>query len=153
MACKFLDTLKIDSLQRCRLRAITGNLLLDKGIHMPSKILIVDDEVHLARILQFTLEHAGFDVQTAFDGREALEKVKQERPDLVILDLMLPIIDGYKVCNILKSDEGFKTIPIIILSARDLSRENLEEPIKADLYMEKPFNTGILIEKISELLS
>jgi two-component system alkaline phosphatase synthesis response regulator PhoP len=130
-----------------------GKLLLDKGLHMPSKILIVDDEVHLARILQFTLEHAGFDVRTAFDGREALEKAKQERPDLIILDLMLPIIDGYKVCNILKSDEEFKTVPIIILSARDLSREELEEPISADLYMEKPFNTNNLIEKISELLT
>lgn len=119
---------------------------------MPSKILIVDDEVHLARILQFTLEHAGFEVRTAFDGKEALEQAKKERPDLVILDLMLPIIDGYKVCNILKNDEEFKTVPIIILSARDLSREDLEEPISADLYMEKPFNTGTLIEKISELL-
>ena len=129
------------------------NVLLDKGISMPSKILIVDDEVHLARILQFTLEHAGFEVKTAYDGKEALEKAKKERPDLVILDLMLPIIDGYKVCNILKSDEDFKSVPIIILSARDLSREDLEEPISADLYMEKPFNTGVLIEKISELLN
>ena len=127
--------------------------ILDKGIHMPSKILIVDDEVHLARILQFTLEHAGFEVRTAFDGKEALDQAKRERPDLVILDLMLPIIDGYKVCNILKSDEEFKSVPIIILSARDLSREELEEPISAVLYMEQPFNTSVLIEKISELLS
>jgi two-component system alkaline phosphatase synthesis response regulator PhoP len=120
---------------------------------MPSKILIVDDEVHLARILQFTLEHAGYSVCTAFDGEEALEKAKSERPDLVILDLMLPIIDGYKVCNILKGDGEFKGVPIIILSARDLSRENLEEPVNADLFMEKPFNTGVLIKRISELLS
>ena len=120
---------------------------------MSSKILIVDDEVHLARILQFTLEHAGFDVRTAYDGQEALEQARKERPDLVILDLMLPIIDGYKVCNILKGDEEFENVPIIILSARDLSREDLEEPINADLYMEKPFNTGTLIEKITELLS
>lgn len=120
---------------------------------MPSKILIVDDEVHLARILQFTLEHAGYSVRTAFDGEEALEKARSEHPDLVILDLMLPIIDGYKVCNVLKSDEEFKGVPIIILSARDLSAEELDEPIGADLFMEKPFNTNVLIKKISELLS
>ncbi len=120
---------------------------------MASKILIVDDEVHLARILQFTLEHEGYDVVMAFDGEEAVEKAKSECPDLVILDLMLPIIDGYKVCNILKDDNSLKDMPIIILSARDLSREWIEEPIQADLFMEKPFNTGDLINKISELLS
>lgn len=120
---------------------------------MASKILIVDDEVHLARILQFTLEHEGYDVVMAFDGEEAVEKAKSECPDLVILDLMLPIIDGYKVCNILKDDNSLKDMPIIILSARDLSRERIEEPIQADLFMEKPFNTGDLINKISELLS
>ncbi|MCK4235861.1 MAG: response regulator [Candidatus Krumholzibacteria bacterium] len=120
---------------------------------MASKILIVDDEVHLARILQFTLEHEGYDVVMAFDGEEAVEKAKSECPDLVILDLMLPIIDGYKVCNILKKDNSLKDMPIIILSARDLSRERIEEPIQADLFMEKPFNTGDLINKISELLS
>ena len=120
---------------------------------MPSKILIVDDEVHLARILQFTLEHAGYNVYTAYDGKEALEVLKQEHPDLVILDLMLPIIDGYKVCNQLKNDDEFKDIPVIILSARNLDAEELDEPISADLFIEKPFNTAILIKKVSELLS
>jgi DNA-binding response OmpR family regulator len=120
---------------------------------MPAKILIVDDEVHLARILQFTLEHAGYEVTIAFDGKEAIEKAKQVRPDLVVLDLMLPIIDGYKVCNILKEDENFKQVPIIILSARDLSREELDEPIGADLFLEKPFNSNMLLDKIGELLS
>jgi len=120
---------------------------------MNTKILIVDDEVHLARILQFTLEHEGYDVVTAFDGREAIEKAERENPDLVILDLMLPILDGYKVCNKLKCSDRFRNLPIIILSARDLSRERIEEPLQADVFMEKPFNTGNLIEKISELLA
>jgi DNA-binding response OmpR family regulator len=120
---------------------------------MPRKILIVDDEVHLARILQFTLEHVGYEVMTAYDGVEAIEIARSQRPDLVILDLMLPVMDGYKVCNILKNDDDFKELPIIILSARDLKRECIEEPLQADLFMEKPFNTGILIEKISELLT
>jgi two-component system alkaline phosphatase synthesis response regulator PhoP len=120
---------------------------------MPSKILIVDDEVHLARILQFTLEHVGYKVITAHDGKEAIDKARDERPDLVILDLMLPIIDGYKVCNILKDNEESRRIPIIILSARDLSREQIDEAINADYFMEKPFNTDNLISTISDLLS
>ena len=119
---------------------------------MSRKILIVDDEVHLARILQFTLEKAGYEVVTAYDGREALDRAEKDRPDLVILDLMLPVIDGYKVCNILKTNEDFRDVPIIILSARDLEQERLEEPLNADLFIEKPFNSIELIERISELL-
>ena len=120
---------------------------------MPSKIMIVDDEVHLARILQFTLEHAGYEVVTAFDGQEAIQKAREARPDLVILDLMLPLIDGYKVCNILKQDDELGNVPIIILTARDLATEELEEPIGADLLMQKPFNSGDLIDSIADLLN
>jgi two-component system alkaline phosphatase synthesis response regulator PhoP len=119
---------------------------------MPQKILIVDDEVHLARILQFTLEKVGYEVVTAYDGREALAQTESEQPDLVILDLMLPIIDGYKVCNILKENDGARNIPVIIMTARDIKAEKLDEPINADLFIEKPFNSDVLIERISELL-
>jgi len=120
---------------------------------MPHKIMIVDDEMHLARILQFTLEHAGYEVITAFDGREALDALEKEEPDLVILDLMLPIVDGYKVCNIMKSGDRFSDTPVIILSARDFGREELDEPLNADLLMEKPFNTEHLLSEISRLIS
>jgi len=120
---------------------------------MSVKIMIVDDEMHLARILQFTLENAGYDVVTAFDGREALDALESEDPDLVILDLMLPVIDGYKICNIMKNGEKYRDTPVIILSARDFTREKLDEPLKADLLMEKPFNTEILLEEISRLVS
>ena len=119
---------------------------------MTQKILIVDDEVHLAKILQLTLEHAGYEAVLAYDGREALAMLSEEAPVLVILDLMLPLMDGYKVCNIMKSNELTKDIPVIILSARDLSRTRLEEPITADCFMEKPFSSEILLEKIAELL-
>ena len=120
---------------------------------MPGKIMIVDDEMHLARILQFTREHAGYDVVTAFDGREALDSLERELPDLVILDLMLPVVDGYKICNIMKSGERFRDIPVIILSARDFGREELDEPLRADLLMEKPFNTEHLLGEIARLLA
>ncbi len=119
---------------------------------MPRKILIVDDEMHLARILQFTLEHAGYDVETAFDGKEALDAMEKEVPDLIILDLMLPVVDGYKVCNIMKSSDRLKDTPVIILSARDFGREELEEPLNADLLMEKPFNTEHLLNEIARLV-
>ena len=120
---------------------------------MASKIMIVDDEMHLARILQFTLEHAGYDVVTAFDGREALDALESEDPDLVILDLMLPIVDGYKICNLIKGGGKYRDVPVIILSARDFSREKLEEPLKADILMEKPFNTEHLLCEIERLIN
>jgi DNA-binding response OmpR family regulator len=119
---------------------------------MAPKILIADDEVHLARILQLTLERAGYETIVAYDGEEALKKTREEHPELVILDLMLPLLDGYKVCRRLKCDEGTKSIPVIILSARDLSRAELDEPMMADLFMEKPFNSTVLLERISNLL-
>lgn len=118
---------------------------------MPRKILVVDDEVHLAKILQFTLGHAGYEVTLAFDGQEALEAFDREEPELVILDLMLPLIDGYKVCNRIK--EGARSdVPVIILSARDLEREKIEEAVKADLLMQKPFNVELLLDEIARLL-
>lgn len=119
---------------------------------MPGKIMVVDDEMHLARILQFTLEHAGYEVVTAFDGKEAIDALEREEPDLVILDLMLPVVDGYKVCNVMKTSERFKETPVIILSARDFSREELDEPLNADLLMEKPFNTENLLNEIARLM-
>lgn len=119
---------------------------------MNKKILVVDDEMHLAKIIQFTLEHAGYSTAIAFDGREALAMVQEENPDLVILDLMLPGVDGYKVCNILKKDENLKRIPVIILSARDFEREELAEPLSADLLMQKPFNTEELLSQILRLI-
>ena len=119
---------------------------------MNSTILIVDDEIHLVKILRFTLEHEGYNVISAFDGMEAIDKIESERPNLVILDLMLPGIDGYKVCNRIKKNEELKDIPIIILSAREFENENIEEKILADMLMQKPFNTEKLLKAIDNLI-
>ncbi|MBU8922762.1 MAG: response regulator [Bacteroidales bacterium] len=119
---------------------------------MTQRVLIVDDEMHLAKILQFTLNHAGYEASIAYDGKEALETIERESFDLVILDLMLPLIDGYKVCNRIKSDENLKHMPVIILSARDFEREVLEEPLDADILLQKPFNIEVLLDHISSLL-
>jgi len=119
---------------------------------MAPKILIADDEVHLAKILQLTLERAGYETIVAYDGGEALKKAREERPELVILDSLLPVLDGYEVCRMLKSDECTKAIPVIILSARYLGRDEIAEAITADLFMEKPFNSTVLLDRISNLL-
>ena len=118
---------------------------------MNKKILIVDDEVHLAKILQFTLEHAGYIVETAFDGREAIDKVSLFSPDIVLLDLSLPVMDGYEVCKVLKAGKETKGISVVILSARDIEKEGVEKPLDADVIMEKPFNTENLLKELSKL--
>lgn len=119
---------------------------------MGARILVVDDEMHLAKILQFTFKHAGYEASLAHDGREALDSIERDRPDLIILDLMLPVIDGYKVCNRIKNDEELRSIPVIILSARDIESEGLEEEVEADLFLEKPFNTENLLDHVARLL-
>src|SRR4030067_2825082 len=82
------------------------------------KILVVEDEAELTRAIQIRLEQAGYEVLIAYDGKEALEKAREENPDLIVLEFMLPKIDGYKVCRMLKFDEKYKKIPVVMLTAR-----------------------------------
>ena len=84
---------------------------------MKKRILVVDDEEELVKAVQVRLGVAGYDILTAYDGQEGLEKAQKERPDLIILDLMLPKMDGYKVCGLLKADTRHNKIPIIIFTA------------------------------------
>ena len=91
---------------------------------MAKKILVVDDEIHIAKIIQFTLEQENFEVAVANDGTEGLRKAREENPDLIVLDLMLPNIYGYRICRLLKFDEKYKTIPVILLSARTTHQDN-----------------------------
>ena len=82
-----------------------------------AKILVVDDEEHIVMILKDSLEFSGFQVVTAYNGVEALERVELDSPDLIILDIGMPKLDGWEVCRRLKSDEKTKAIPVIILTA------------------------------------
>jgi CheY-like chemotaxis protein len=82
------------------------------------KILVVDDEVYIVHILDFSLGMEGYEVLTALDGEQALEKARQEHPDLIVLDIMMPKLDGYETCKLLKADDGTKSIPVILLSAK-----------------------------------
>ncbi len=118
------------------------------------KILIVDDEVDLVETLKFRLECKGFEVVEAFDGQEGLRLAQTVRPDLLILDVMLPKLDGYHICRVLKGDARHKNLPIIMLTARSQETDKkagLDQG--ADAYIPKPFEPKYLMEKIEELLS
>ena len=118
------------------------------------KILLVDDEKDLVETVSFRLKAFGYEVIPAYDGKEALEKAKKEKPDLIILDLMLPKIDGYKVCRMLKFDEKYKNIPVIMFTARaQESDKELGLQVGADEYITKPFDAKVLLEKIKDLLN
>lgn len=121
---------------------------------MAKKILIVDDEENIVTMVEARLMGNGYDVITANDGQEGLAKARSEKPDLIILDIMLPKIDGYKVCRMLKFDEQYKHIPVILFSARtqDSDLETGKQQ-GADAYITKPFQPEALLSKIKELLS
>ncbi len=117
---------------------------------MNKKILLVEDEKTLAKALKFSLEKEGFIVSVAYDGEEALEALSHETPDLLILDLMLPKVDGYEVCRRLRRNSD---LPIIMLTARNEDIDKiLGLELGADDYMTKPFNTRELLARIKAIL-
>ena len=117
------------------------------------KILVVDDEQALAEVVKLRLEASGYEVSVAFDGREGLEKARNEMPDLIILDVMLPKLDGFKICRILKFDEKYKHIPIFMFSAR-AQKTDMATGLEtgADEYIVKPFEPKELLKKIEDYL-
>ena len=122
---------------------------------MPSDtILAVDDEVHILELISFNLKAAGYHVVTALTGEEALKRCEVERPSLVLLDIMLPGIDGLEVCRRLKGDRMTSNIPIIMLTARgDEVDKILGLELGADDYITKPFSVRELAARVkSELL-
>ena len=120
---------------------------------MTEKILLVDDEPSIVKIVGKRLEAEGFEVITAMDGDAALMSARGEKPALIILDLMLPKMDGYKVCAFLKQDTRYQKIPIILFTARaQESDERLGYECGANAYIKKPFSAQELLEKIHSLL-
>lgn len=121
---------------------------------MAKKILIIDDEANLVVLLESRLKTHGYEILTAYDGQSGLEMAKKYKPNLIILDLMLPKIDGHKVCGLLKNDTRYAKIPIILFTARaqDSDRQMAKE-LGADAYITKPFEPKVLLSKIEELLS
>ncbi len=117
------------------------------------RVLVVDDEIYIVHILEFTLTMEGYEVLTAADGEEALRRIANDSPDLVVLDIMMPRMDGYEVLRRLRADDEFRHLPVILLSAkgRPIDRETGLE-IGADDYIVKPFSPRRLLEKIHDLL-
>ncbi len=117
-------------------------------------ILLVDDEPDLVQLVSVRLQVAGYHVITASDGQQALDAVKQTRPDLIILDLMLPKVDGYKVCRLLKFDDRYKKIPILVFTARAQDGDiRMATECGADAYLTKPFEAQTLLSKLRDLMS
>ncbi len=117
------------------------------------RILVVDDEDDLVIMISKALRYKGYEVIIANDGQEGLEKAKAETPDLIILDLMLPRINGYKVCGLLKKDTRYAKIPVILLTAKANAEDiELGEEVGADAYITKPYERDVLLSKIEELM-
>jgi len=113
------------------------------------KILIVDDEVDLVETVRFPLEMEGYHVLVSYNGEDALNQARKESPDLILLDLMLPKLDGYKVCQLLKSDDRYKHIPILMLTAKSQEKDMvLGMETGANEYITKPFDIRDLLKKV-----
>lgn len=118
------------------------------------RILVIEDEEDFSKGLQLILTANGFEVQAASTGKEGLALAKSVKPDLIILDIMLPEIDGYKICRLLKFDERYKKIPIILLTARTQEEdEQFGREAGADAYVVKGQKVELLMEQIKALLS
>lgn len=119
----------------------------------PAKILAVDDEPELTDLMHYHLVRAGHDVTTAANGWEAIHAIRSRRPDIILLDLMLPDLDGFGVCEILRRDPATATIPIIIVSAwASTDSRNLGLELGALDYITKPFSPPELVARVERLL-
>jgi DNA-binding response OmpR family regulator len=118
------------------------------------KILIVDDEVDLVETVRFPLEMEGYHVLVSYNGEDALNQARKENPDLILLDLMLPKLDGYKVCRLLKFDDRYKHIPILMLTAKTQEKDKaLGMETGANEYITKPFEIDHLLKKVKTYLN
>ncbi len=123
---------------------------------MARKILVVDDERHIVRLVQVNLERAGYEVITAYDGVEALEKIKADSPDMVVLDVMMPRMDGFEVLKNLQADPRYQNIPVIMLTAKAQDADIFKGWASGvSSYLTKPFNPRellVFVERIFQSL-
>ena len=116
-------------------------------------VLLVDDDPVILKLLQVNFEMEGYDVITASDGVEGLEMARAEQPDIILLDIMMPKMDGLEVTRHLKADENLKSIPIVLLSAKaQASDVQAGKDAGADDYLTKPFDPLELLSRVSEIL-
>jgi twitching motility two-component system response regulator PilG len=118
------------------------------------KILIVEDEEHLLELESLLLTTKGYEVKGVLDGPSALELVASMKPDLILLDIMLPVMDGYEVCRQIKANDATRHIPVIMLSGKKSKKDLVKgEQAGADWYITKPFKSVMVIETIQRFLS
>lgn len=119
-----------------------------------TKIMVVDDDEKVVDLLRITLESEGYEVIPAFDGEDAIKKIENERPDLILLDIMMPKIDGWEVCRKVKDDRKLRTIPVVMLTAKTQPTDRLLgiHACGADDYITKPFEIEQIVEKVKDLL-
>ena len=124
------------------------------GVSTNKKILIVDDEDDILHFLELVLREKGYEVATASGGHEALTKAQLERPDLVLLDIMMPQMDGWEVLKLLRVDEGTRHIPVAMLSARTEAKDRVQGLQEGAIdYICKPFSLQELLAKIETIFS
>ena len=117
------------------------------------RVLIVDDEPDIVESIKFNLELENIECMEAYDGEEAFSKAQKENPDLIVLDIMLPRINGYQIARLLKFDESYKHIPIIMLTARTQKTDiELGNESGADEYITKPFDMDMLVALVKKYL-
>jgi two-component system, OmpR family, alkaline phosphatase synthesis response regulator PhoP len=120
---------------------------------LAKKVLIADDEENIVLSLDFLMKHAGYEVRSAADGDEALQQLASFRPDLILLDIMLPLRDGFDVCRHIRKDPALRDVKIVMLTAKGRETEVAKGlALGADLYVTKPFATRELIARVRELL-
>ncbi|MGH1482136.1 MAG: response regulator transcription factor [Geminicoccales bacterium] len=119
---------------------------------MGKRVLIAEDEPHLVESLTFILSREGHEIATALDGEAALQAIWSEPPDLVILDVMLPKINGFEILKKVRADDRLKSLPVIVLTAKGQrqDRETADE-IGADLFLAKPFSNKVVIAAVKDL--
>jgi DNA-binding response OmpR family regulator len=121
---------------------------------MAKRILIADDEPNIVISLEFLMKREGYDVSIAIDGAEAIEKIRAESPDLVLLDVMMPKKSGFEVCQEIKSDPSLQQVRILMLTAKGRDTEVAKGlALGADAYVTKPFSTKELVERVRSMLA
>ncbi len=120
---------------------------------MPKKIMVVDDEPYIARVIKFKLEQEGYIVISANDGVTGLAKIREEKPDMVLLDVMMPGMTGYEVCQQIKGDAELAGIPVVILTAKGQERDREHGfSMGASDYITKPFSPNRLLELVKSIV-
>ncbi|MCC7059739.1 MAG: response regulator [Burkholderiaceae bacterium] len=121
---------------------------------MASRVLIAEDEPHIVESLSFVLQREGYAVTSVLDGEAALHHLRSDAPDLLILDLMLPRVNGFEVLKAAKSDPALKAIPVIILTAKGQAQDRrMAEEIGADGFMTKPFSNRDIVAQVRHLIA